>query len=133
VGAQALWVVELRIDGVGVAPRAFAAACAIGALGLIVLAFAPDEVTGMAGALVVAGIAWPVTRTVSVVWVNRRATSNVRATVQSFLAQAEYAGEISFGFALGVLAQATSIGVAMIGSCVLVAWAGLLAFRARRS
>ena len=60
------------------------------------------------------------TRTVSVIWVNRRATSDVRATVQSFLAQAEYFGEISLGFGLGVLAQATSIGLAMLGSCALV-------------
>ena len=71
------------------------------------------------------------TRTVSVIWVNRRATSDVRATVQSFLAQAEYLGEISLGFGLGVLAQATSIGVAMLGSCALVACAGLLAIRSR--
>ena len=62
VGAFALRVVEARIDGVAVAPRAYAAACFIGALGLIVLAYAPDEVTGMAGVLLVAGIAEPVTR-----------------------------------------------------------------------
>ncbi len=131
VGALALRVVEARIDGVGVAPRAYAAACFVGALGLIVLAHAPDEVTGMAAVLLVGGIAWPVTRTVSVIWVNRRATSDVRATVQSFLAQAEYFGEISFGLALGILAQATSIGVAMVGSCALVAYAGVMAVRSR--
>lgn len=131
VGALALRVVEARVDGVAVAPRAYAAACFVGALGLAVLAHAPDEVTGMAGVLLVAGIAEPVTPTVSVIWVNRRATSDVRATVQSFLAQAEYVGEISFGFALGVLAQATSIGLAMTGSCALVICAGLLALRSR--
>jgi MFS family permease len=131
VGALALRVVEARIDGEGTAPRAYAAACFIGAFGLIVLAYAPDEMTGMAGVLLVSGIAWPVTRTVSVIWVNRRTTSDVRATVQSFLAQAEYVGEISFGLALGILAQATSIGVAMIGSCALVVYAGVLAARSR--
>ena len=52
-------------------------------------------------------------------------TSDVRATVQSFLAQAEYLGEISLGIALGNLAQATSISVAMLGSCALVAYAGV--------
>ena len=41
----------------GAAPRAYAAACFVGALGLIVLAPAPDEVTGMAGVLLVGGIA----------------------------------------------------------------------------
>jgi MFS family permease len=131
VGALALRIVEARIEGLGVAPRAYAAACFVGALGLVVLVLAPDEVTGMAGVLLVSGIAWPVTRTVSVIWVNRRTTSDVRATVQSFLAQAEYLGEISFGFALGILAQATSIPVAMIGSCALLVWAGLLAVRSR--
>ena len=131
LGALALRVVEARIDGAGVAPRAYAAACFVGALGLIVLVNAPDEVTGMAGVLLVAGIAQPVTRTVSMIWVNRRTTSDVRATVQSFLALAEYVGEITLGFALGVLAQATSIGAALIGSCALVAWAGVLAVRSR--
>jgi MFS family permease len=131
-GALALRVVEAHIDGTGAAPHAYAAACFVGALGLVVLAAAPDEVTGMAGVLLVAGIGEPVTRTVSVIWVNRRATSDVRATVQSFLAQAEYLGEISLGFGLGVLAQATSVGVAMLGSCALVICAGLLAARSTR-
>jgi len=129
VGALALRVVEAHIDGASAAPRAYAAACFIAALGLVILAAAPDETTGLAGVLLVAGIAEPVTRTVSVIWVNRRATSDVRATVQSFLAQAEYLGEISLGFGLGVVAQATSIGLAMLGSCALVIYAGLLAAR----
>jgi MFS family permease len=131
VGALALRIVEARIDGVGVARRAYAAACFIGALGLIVLAHAPDDVTAMAGVLLVGGISLTVTRCVSVIWVNRRATSDVRATVHSFLAQAEYTGEISLGIALGILAQATSIAVAMLGSCALVACAGVLVVRSR--
>jgi hypothetical protein len=68
---------------------------------------------------------------VSVIWVNRRATSDVRATVQSFLAQAEYLGEIVLGVMLGILAQAAGIAAAMIGSCVLVAYAGALVARSR--
>jgi MFS family permease len=131
LAAVALRIVEARIDGVGVARRAYATACFIGALGLIVLALAPDPVTGMAGVLVVEGIARTVTRCVSVIWVNRRATSDVRATVQSFLAQAEYAGEILLGVGLGIVAQATSIAIAMIGSCALVAGAGVLVVRSR--
>ncbi len=131
VGALALRIVEARIDGVGVARRLYATACFVGALGLIVLAHAPDAVTGMAGVLLVEGIAWPVTRCVSVIWVNRRATSDVRATLQSFLSQAEYFGEISLGIGLGILAQATSISLAMLGSCALVACAGALVARSR--
>ncbi len=131
VGALALRIVEARIDGTDVARRAYSAACFIGALGLIVLAHAPDEVTAMAGVLLVGGISLTVTRCVGVIWVNRRATSDVRATVQSFLAQAEYLGEISLGFSLGVLAQATSIAAAMTGACALVACAGVLVVRSR--
>jgi predicted MFS family arabinose efflux permease len=131
VGALALRIVEARIDGLGVARRMYAAACSIGALGLILLALAPDDVTGMAGVLLVGGIAWNVTRCVSVIWVDRRASSDVRATLQSLLAQAEYLGEILLGIGLGIIAQATSIAVAMMGSCTLVACAGVLVVQSR--
>ena len=131
VGAVALRVVEARIDGAGVARRVYAMACGIGALGLLVLAAAPDDVAGMAGVLLVGGIAWTVTRAVSVIWVNRRTSSDVRATLQSFLAQAEYLGEISLGVTLGILAQATSIAFAMMGASMLVLGAGLLIVRSR--
>ena len=97
----------------------------------MVLALAPDSATGMAGVLLVGGIAWSVTRCVSVIWVNRRTTSDVRATLQSFLSQVEYLSEISLGLALGILAQATCIAVAMMGSCALVAGAGVLVVRSR--
>jgi hypothetical protein len=107
VGALALRIVEARIDGVGVARRVYAVTCFVGAIGLILLAHAPDDVTGMAGVLLVGGVAWTVIR------VNRRATSDVRATVQSFLGQAESSGEILGGLALGVLAQASTISVAL--------------------
>jgi len=131
VGAIALKIVEARIDGAGVARRVYSAACFIGAVGLILLAHAPDDVTGMMGVLLVGGVAWTVIRSVSVIWVNRRATSDVRATVQSFLGQVESMGEIGGGLALGVLAQATSITVALTFSCALVGCAGLLVTRSR--
>jgi hypothetical protein len=130
-GALTLRSLETRIDGEAAAPRIYAAACFVGAFGAAVLALAPDAVTGMAGALLVAGVAWPVTRTVGVIWVNRRTSSDVRATVQSFLAQAEYVGEISLGIALGLLARGAGIPVAMLGSCLLVASAGVLVARSR--
>jgi hypothetical protein len=132
VGALALRVVEARIDGTGAARRLYAGACFVGAFGLVGLANAPDEIVAMAGVVLVEGIAWPVTRCVSVIWVNRRTTSDVRATVQSFLAQAEYLGEISLGITLGILAQATTIAVALMGSCALAAGAGTLVSRSGR-
>jgi len=103
-GFVALRIVEAGLDGVGVARRVYALTCFIGMLGLVVLAVAPDALIGGAGVLLVSGIAFNVTRTVSVIWVNRRTTSDVRATVHSFLDQAECIGEISGGFALTLLA-----------------------------
>ncbi len=79
-GAIALRAVEARIEGSGAPARLYAAACFVGVLGLILLAAAPDVAGGMLGVFLVGGIAWPVTRAVSVIWVNRRATSQVRAT-----------------------------------------------------
>jgi MFS family permease len=131
VGALALRIIEYRIDGVGVARRVYAAACFIGALGLILVAHAPNDVTGMAGVLLVGGVAWTVIRSVSVIWVNRRATSDVRATVQSFLGQTESFGEILGGLTLGVVAQSSSITVALTCSCAFVACAGALVVRSR--
>lgn len=131
VGALALRIVEARIDGVGVARRAYAAACFIGALGLIALACAPGYLIGSAGVLLVGGIAMTVTRAVGAIWVNRRTTGDVRATVQSFLAQAEYGGEILFGVLLGAVAQFTTITVAFACSSALTACAGVMVVRSR--
>lgn len=124
-GFVALRIVEARLDGVGVARRVYALTCFIGMLGLVVLAVAPDALIGGAGVLLVSGIAFNVTRTVSVIWVNRRTTSDVRATVHSFLDQAECIGEIIGGFALTLLAQVAGISIA------LLAFTGALVARSR--
>ncbi len=131
IGALALRIVEARIDGVGVARRVYAAACFIGAIGLIALACAPGYLVGSAGVLLVGGITLTVTRAVGVIWVNRRTTSDVRATMQSMLAQAEYGGEILCGVALGALAKSTSIPVAFACSAALIAGAGVMVVQSR--
>ncbi len=130
-GALALRIVEARIDGVGVARRVYAAACFIGAIGLLVLVAAPGFLIGSAGVLLVGGVGLTVTRAVGVIWVNRRTTSDVRATMQSMLAQAEYSGEILFGITLGAIAQVTSISLAFTCSAAIIALAGLLVIRSR--
>lgn len=130
-GALALRVVEARIAGAGAARHLYAAACAIGALGLLLLARAPDALFGGAGVLLVGGVALVTTRTVGAIWINRRTTSDVRATVQSLLAQAEYAGEILCGVALGVLAQRTTITVAFACAAALLVCVGVLVARVR--
>ena len=100
-------------------------------LGLIVLAYAPNALVGGLGVMLAVGIAFNVTRAVSVIWVNRRTTSDVRATVHSFLSQAEKIGGIAGGFALAFLARASSISVTLVTSAVLVAGVGVLVARSR--
>jgi MFS family permease len=129
IGALALRIVEAHINRVGVARRVYAAACSVGALGVLVLAVAPDAVTGSVGVLLATGMAWTLTRAVGAIWVNARASSDVRATVQSFLAQVEYLGEIICGIGLGLLAQVTSITGALAGACALVVCAGVVVAR----
>ena len=130
-GFVALRIVEAGLDGVGVARRVYALTCFIGMLGLVVLAVAPDALIGGAGVLLVSGIAFNVTRTVSVIWVNRRTSSDVRATVHSFLSQAETIGEIFGGVALAVLAQAAGISATLLTSAALLAFTGALVARSR--
>ena len=114
VGAAALRVAEPHVDDVRTALRGYVIACAAGAVGLIGLAGAPEEVSGSAAVLLVAGIALPLTRTVGTIWVNRQTSGDVRATVHSFLAQAEYGGEIACGLAIAVVARLAGLSFALV-------------------
>jgi predicted MFS family arabinose efflux permease len=131
LGVVALAIVEARLDGVGAARRYYALACFIGVLGLGVLALAPVALIGGLGVLLMRGIATTVTRPVSVIWVNRRTTSDVRATVHSFLSQAESVGEICGGVLLAAVAQARGIPVTLLAAGALLAVAGILVARSR--
>ena len=131
VGAVALRIVEAHIDRAPVARRAYAFSCFVGAGGLIVLAAAPDALIGSIGVLLINGLSLTVTRAVSVIWVNRRTTSEVRATVHSFLSQAECAGELASGFPLAVVAQTAGIPAALMTSGALVTCVGALVVRSR--
>ncbi|MDA0353584.1 MAG: MFS transporter [Chloroflexi bacterium] len=130
-GAVALRFVEARIDDTGVARRTYVVACAVGAAGLLVVAHAPEDVTAMAGVILAQGVGWPVARSVSEIWVNRRATSDVRATVQSFLAQMESFGEILAGGTLAIVAQSASLAVIFSCAAATAAVAGLVIVRSR--
>jgi len=130
-GFIALRLVQARIDGVGVARRMYTLACFIGMLGLLVIASAPDALIGGVGVLLVSGITVTVTRTVSVVWVNERTTSDVRATVHSFLNQAEALGEICGGFTLAIIAGAAGLSKTLLTSAALMAFTGTMVARAR--
>jgi MFS family permease len=121
VGAAALRVVERRIDEVRTALRGYVIACAAGVVGAVGLAGAPEEVSGSAAVLLVAGIALPLTRTIGTIWVNRQTSSDVRATVHSFLAQAEYVGEIVCGLAIAVVARLAGLSPALVTGAALFA------------
>ncbi|WP_232828874.1 MFS transporter [Kribbella monticola] len=123
IGAVALRLVARRVDGPHAAVS-YAVAAAVGGVGMIGLAFAPDSVAASTCLLLVSGIAVPLTRIIGVIWVNSRTTSEVRATVHSFLAQAEYLGEVTCGLGIALIATLVTLPVAL-GVC-----AGLFAVTA---
>jgi hypothetical protein len=118
--AAALRMVRPRIDGVHTVRRGYVIACAVAALGVVGLAGAPEENSGSLAVVLAAG-AFPLTRTFGIIWVNRQASSGVRATVHSLLAQAEYLGEIACGLAIAAIAQLTSIPLALVTGGALLA------------
>jgi hypothetical protein len=121
VGATALRVAEPHVDDDRGALRGYVAACVAGAVGVVALAYAPEELSGSAAALLVAGIALPLTRTMSTIWVNRRTGGEVRATVHSFLAQAEYLGEILCGVGIAIVARLAGASSALVAGGALFA------------
>jgi MFS family permease len=131
VGVIALHLVQARIDGVGLARRMYMLACFIGGLGLLVVAFAPNALIGGAGVLLVSGIAINVTRIVGAIWVNKRTSSSVRATVHSFLDLAEAIGQICGGFTLVVIAGAAGMLMTLLTAAVLMAFTGTMVALAR--
>jgi MFS family permease len=119
-GVLALRVVEARVNDEGAARRGYSLACVAGAVGLVGLAVAPEDVSGSA-AVLLARIADPLTRTISTIWVNQQARDEVRATVHSLLAQAEYAGAIACGAAVAVIAEAAGPSYALVSCAALFA------------
>jgi hypothetical protein len=132
-GAIVLRVVEARIAGAGVAQRTYVLACTATAAGLVLFAHAPNVAAALLATMVVSGIAGPLSRAAATIWVNQRATRDVRATVHSMVSQAEHAGELVFGLALAGVAGATSASTALVGSAGLVATAAVVARRATRA
>jgi MFS family permease len=117
-GGWALHAVERKISDPDTARRAFSWSCVLAAGGVTLLALARGALLGSIGA-VFTGIALLVARAVCGVWVNRRVTSDIRATMHSLLQQAEYVGEAVLILGLGALAGWTSIRIGLLGSAVL--------------
>lgn len=105
----------------------------LGSAGLLLFALAPNAQLAVVGVLVVSGIVMTVLRTVSVIWSNEHASSDVRATVQSLLSLSEHGGEIVIGFSLALVANRFGISLAMIGSCVVLLIAVVLVRERRRA
>lgn len=118
-GALALRFIESRVHAEGAPRRFYLYGAALAVVGTLVLAWAPNVWIGVAGAFVVRGLGWSIIPAVASIWVNRRTPSGVRATVQSFLGQAESVGEISGGIVLGAVAQWSSLPLALTGSAGL--------------
>lgn len=123
LGVVSLRFIELRITAPDVARRAYVVSCLVAAVGLVLFAYAPDLRTAVVAALLVAMLE-PITRVTATIRVNRRTTSNVRATVHSALSWSENLGEVIFGLTLAVVAALASSTAALIGSAVLLVCAG---------
>ncbi|HET6530888.1 MAG TPA: MFS transporter [Actinoplanes sp.] len=129
-GVAALRAVEARIHRAETARQGYALACAAGAVGLVGLAAAPDPLSGSIAVLLFSGIARPLTRTLGTIWVNGETTGDVRATVHSVLAQAEYTGAILGGAGVALVARLVPLPGALI-ACALLYLVTILVIRTR--
>jgi hypothetical protein len=120
LGALTLRIAARRLDGEH-ARHSYGVAAVIGTVGTLGLAAAPNAVLGAAALILVSGIAVPLTRVIAMIWVNARTTSDVRATTHSFLAQAEYLGEVVCGLLITLVAHVAGLPVALVGAAALFA------------
>jgi len=130
-GVLALRYIEARVSAEGAPRRYYLWGVGLAIIGTVVLAWAPNVWVGVAGTFVVRGIGWSIIPAVAMIWVNRRTPSNVRATVQSFLGQAESVGEITGGVLLGAVAQWTAVPIALTGSAGMFLLAFVIVSRSK--
>lgn len=128
-GIVALHWIESRVEAEGAPSRFYVAAGFLAAVATLLLAAAPEIISGLAAVFLARGIGMRVVPVVAAIWVNQRATSDVRATVQSFLGQAEAIGEVGGGIALGIVAQQLGLSTALVCSASLFALTVLLVRR----
>ena len=126
-----LRIIGRRIDGESAPRRLYASGLAVAIAGAFLLASAPSLAFGVAGALLFRSVSWSVFPVVGAVWVNRRARSDVRATLQSFLGQAGSFGEVAGGLFLGAVAQQFSLPLAFTGSGIFFCLAMIVVIKNR--
>lgn len=101
------------------------------AIGIVVLAQADLLVLAILG-VVVQGGSHMATQPLVISWTNRHADPTARATVHSFMGQAESIGEVVGGLTLGAVAELVSVSSAMMISAVLFATSAIIVLTARR-
>lgn len=69
--------------------------------------------------LLVAGIAVPLTSVLATIWLNEQTTGEIRATLHSLLAQAEYLGVVVGGVGVAALADVGGTAAALAGCAAL--------------
>jgi MFS family permease len=130
VGVVVLRIVEVRVHDGHAGRHAYVLGCLAGTVGVVALAVAPEPVSAAAAVVLAAGTADPVARTIATIWVNQQAGDEVRATVHSFLAQAEYVGEILCGVVIVGIAAAAGMTAALLFCAGLFAVTAALARQA---
>jgi MFS family permease len=123
-----LTAVQPRLDTDRGARAGLVAACLTGAFGLALTGLAPNLELAVAAVIIASGIAMPLTRTITTIWVNRRTTSDIRATTHSFFAQSEYIGEI---LCTAMLAGLAATGGTLVLTAALFAAAAAILLRHR--
>lgn len=124
LAAGFLVVAKRRARGKSVVPTMAAFFLGV-SLGVALLAHM--ELLALAGlGLVLQGGFLLATEPLVTTWANAFASSEARATVHSFMGQAEAFGEILGGVSLGVVAQLTTVPTAMTVSAILFAGAAFM-------
>lgn len=131
LGAVVLWWSQRHLGGSRVAPgmAMLLAGSALGIAALGLIAVLPIAVVG----LVLQGGLRSAAQPLQLTWANAHAESQVRATVHSFVEQANSVGEIGGGVLLGTLAALTTVPTAMTVSVLLILIAAALAAGGRRT
>lgn len=106
---------------------------AVGAAVMIGLAATTSVLAIVVVAFVVQAALRSGLRPITTGWANRQATSEVRATVLSFVGQAEAGGEILGGIVLGAVAARTGLPTALVLAGLLHLVAAALANREQRT
>ena len=131
LGAVVLWWSQPRLLGVrvttGLGVMLLVSAIGVAALGLV--AVLPVAAAGLVMQGGIRSAAQPLATT----WTNAHAPSEVRATVHSFVEQANSLGEIGGGILLGTVAALSTVPTAMGVSVALITAAGLVALTGPRT